>query len=129
MQTDEALAALENWQGLEDLRGEHLAEVGQRLMNLGASQRAEEVVQRLATAELDPRRGSRWCRSWSAPTVSPRLAWRSTGCRRIPPRASWARPPGVQAQIAQRESRHDAACVLFERALEDVPDTASRHFL
>src|SRR5688572_6049586 len=130
LHTEEALAALENWQGLDDLQGKHLAEAGRRLMSLGASQRAEEVVQRLATVELDPR--SRLTLVQILERTN-RLAEARVALERLQAdpasRELGADLTGVQAQIAQRESRHEAACVLFERALEDVPDTASRHFL
>ena len=130
LHTEEALAALESWQGLEDLKGEHLAAAGLRLMNLGESQRAEEVVQRLATAELDAR--SRLTLVQILERTN-RLREAGIALQRLQADPA-ARELGadlatVQAQIAQREARHDEASTLFAQALESVTDVASRHYL
>ena len=130
LQTEEAIAALAGWQELPDLDQGMIAGIGQRLMNLGETERAQQAIRELGgIAELEPRAAltlvqilERTNRLDESRALLDRLA--------IDPRAGTL---GVdltlaEAQLAQRESRHESAAALFSQALDQSTDFASRHF-
>jgi Flp pilus assembly protein TadD len=130
LQTDEALAALQDWQQLEGLAPELIAGIGQRLMNLGESREAENAMRELASRrDLDPRASltlaqifERTNRLDEARVVCDRLA--------LDPRAHalGADLVSLRAQLAQRADQHDDAARLFSEALAQRREIHSRHF-
>ena len=130
LQTDEAVAALEGWQNLQGLHPDLIAGIGQRLMNLGESERAEHAIRQLANArDLEPRASltlaqifERTNRLDEARAVLARLA--------VDPAAQalGADLTLAQAQLAQRDSDHERAVVLFRKTLQRPGGFHSRHF-
>jgi Flp pilus assembly protein TadD len=130
LQTEEAVAALEGWENLEGLGPELVANIGQRLMNLGESAQAESAVRQLAQArDLDPRAAltlaqifERTNRLGEARTLVDRLL--------KDPRA---KSLGIdlttlQAQIAQRDGKHEDAAILFAEIAAKRTEYHSKHF-
>lgn len=129
MQTEEATAALQGWTDFSGLAPDQLADVGQRLMNLGETERAERVVTQLAATQLDVHATltlaqimERTNRLREAQQLVDRLVNdpRST--------ALGMDLLVTRAQLAQRTGDHERACELFRRALRDVVQFHDRHF-
>jgi Flp pilus assembly protein TadD len=130
LQTEEALAALEGWTDFSALAPDQLADVGQRLMNLGATERAERVIEQLAASELDVRAMLTLAQIMERTN---RLAEAGRLMQRL------SQDPGAsalgmdlfltQAQLAQRAGDHERAISLFQRALQDVVHFHDRHFV
>ena len=130
LQTDEALEALEGWTDFSALAPDQLADVGQRLMNLGATDRAERVVERLAASELDVHA------MLTLAQIMERTNRLAEAQRLIDRLSSDPRAPSLgmdlfltQAQLAQRAGDHERACELFQRALQGVVHSHDRHFV
>lgn len=129
MQTEEALDAIRGWTDFSQLAPEQLADVGQRLMNLGETERAEQVIAKLAASELDVHAMltlaqimERTNRLPEAQRLMERLA--------IHPRAAslgneW---PMTQARIAQRAGDHEQTVELLRRALAGISQFHDKHF-
>lgn len=129
LQTEQALEALQGWTDFSGLAPDQLADVGQRMMNLGATERAERVVAQLATSELDVNAMltlaqimERTNRLQEAQRLVDRLS--------DDPRASSLGMDLLitQAQLAQRAGDHERARELFQRALDSVVHFHDRHF-
>jgi tetratricopeptide (TPR) repeat protein len=130
LQTEEAVAALAGWEQFEGLAPDLVANIGQRLMNLGESSAAESAVQQLTSArELDPRASltlaqifERTNRLDEARAVANRLA--------RDPRANSLGPEltSLQAQLAQRADQHEQAAKLFGEALARRTEFHTQHF-
>lgn len=129
LQTEEALEALQGWTDFSGLAPDQLADVGQRMMNLGATERAERVITQLATSELDVHAMltlaqimERTNRLQEAQRLIERLS--------NDPRAATLGMDLLvtQAQLAQRAGDHERACELFQRALADIVHFHDRHF-
>ncbi|MEJ1960219.1 MAG: sulfotransferase [Gammaproteobacteria bacterium] len=130
LQTDEAVAALQGWEKLEGLAPELLANVGQRLMNLGETAQAEIAVRQLAQApDLDPRASltlaqilERTNRLDEARSLVGRLL--------KDPRAKALGTDltTLQALIAQRDGKHEEATVLFADGAATRSEAHSKHF-
>ncbi|MFC4309560.1 tetratricopeptide repeat-containing sulfotransferase family protein [Steroidobacter flavus] len=130
LQTEEALAALQGWTEFSGLTPEQLAEAGQRMMNLGETERAERALSQLGANELEPRAMltlaqimERTNRLEQAQRLVERL---STDAR--------AESLGMdllvtRAQLAQRAGDHERARELFQQALADVTQFHDRHFV
>lgn len=130
LQTEEALAALQDWTDFSGLSSDQLAEVGQRMMNLGDTERAERVISQVASSELDVRAMltlaqimERTNRLQQAQHLIDRLS--------SDPRAGSLGMDLLvtQAQLAQRTGDHERACELFKRALAQVVHFHDRHFV
>ena len=130
LNTDDALEALQGWTEFSGLTPSQLAEVGQRMMNLGENERAEQVITQLAVSELDVRAMltlaqvmERTNRLPDAQRLIDRLA--------SDPRASslGADMLVTRAQLAQRAGDHEQARELFSQALADVSQFHDRHFV
>jgi tetratricopeptide (TPR) repeat protein len=129
LQTEEALEALQGWTDFSGLAPDQLADVGQRMMNLGATERAERVVAQLAASELDVNAMltlaqimERTNRLQEAQRLVERLS-------NDPRAASLGMDLLItQAQLAQRAGDHQRACELFQRALASVVHFHDRHF-
>lgn len=129
LQTEAAIEALQGWTDFSDLAPDQLADVGQRLMNLGETERAERVVAQLSASELDVHAMltlaqimERTNRLQEAQRLIERLS--------ADPRATSLGMDLLvtQAQLAQRMGRHEQACELFQRALLGVAQFHDRHF-
>lgn len=129
MQTDEAVAALEGWSDFRALSTDQVAAVGQQLMNLGQSERAESAVRQLSAAEqLDPRAMltllqilERTNQIQPARMLLDRLLADSR-----------AQKFGTEllvshAVVLQREGRHREAVELFREALSQTAALHDRH--
>lgn len=129
MQIDEAVAALEGWSDFRELSTEHVAAVGQQLMNLGQAERAEAALKQLsASQQLDPRATltllqilERTNQVAEARVLLDRLL--------LDPRAQAFGSELVlsHAVICQREGKHAQAIDLFRQALELTPELHDRH--
>ncbi|MDY6945649.1 MAG: sulfotransferase, partial [Pseudomonadota bacterium] len=129
LQTEAALEALQGWTDFSGLAPDQLADVGQRMMNLGDTERAERVVTQLAASELDVNAMltlaqimERTNRLTEAQHLVERIA-----------NDSRASSLGMdllvtQAQLSQRAGDHERACELFQRALRSVTHFHDRHF-
>jgi tetratricopeptide (TPR) repeat protein len=129
MQTEEALAALQGWTDFSQLAPDQLADVGQRLMNLGETKRAEQVITRLAASELDVHAMltlaqimERTNRLSEAERLMERVA-------NHPRAASLGNElPMTQARICQRSGDHERAVELLRRSLDGIGQFHDRHF-
>lgn len=129
LQTEEAVAALQGWQRFEGLAPEVVAGIGQRLMNLGESTQAEDVVRLLAQSpNLDARASltlaqilERTNRMDEARAVLERL--------QRDPRAPelGTEFTTLQAQIAQRDGAHEQAARLFSDVIARRPEFHTQH--
>lgn len=130
MQTDAALAALEGWTDFSQLAPDQLADVGQRLMNLGDTERAERVVTQLAASQLDVRAMLTLAQIMERTN---RLAEARQLVDRLQNDARssvlGADLPMVQAQLAQRAGDHEQACLLFRQVLNGSAQFHDRHFV
>jgi tetratricopeptide (TPR) repeat protein len=129
MQIDEAVTALEGWSDFRDLSTEHVAAVGQQLMNLGQSARAEAALRQLSAAQqLDPRAALTLLQILER-TNQVEQARRILDRLLPDPRAQAFGPELVlsHAVVCQRESRHGEAIALFRQALELTPEPHDRH--
>jgi Flp pilus assembly protein TadD len=130
LRTDEASRALRDWEQLPNLTSELAVNIGFLLMNLGESARAELALHQAA---LDP---------VPDPHVTLTLVQALERTNRLSEARSLfdtlAADPrseslGVdllltEAQLAERESQHETACRLLERALLNVRDFHLRHY-
>lgn len=130
LRTEEASRIIEGWEKLPDLTSEHAANIGFLLMNLGEAARAEAALGRAA---LDPA---------PPPEVQLTLVQVLERTNRVPearalldrltadPRADSLGDELLlaQAQLAERESRHEASSRLFERVLHGIHEFELRHF-
>ncbi len=130
LQTEEAVAALAGWEDVDGLAAGVVADLGQRLMNLGESARAERALRRLAsTQDLDPRATltlvqilERTNKLDEARQLIARLV--------ADPRASslGADLRTLQAQLAQRDGEHEKAVELFSSIVTSRPEPHMQHF-
>ncbi len=131
MQVDEAVAALEDWTDFTGLSTEHVAAVGQQLMNLGQAERAEAAVRQLSAAQqLDPRATLTLLQIFERTNqVEPARALLDRLL--ADPRAQTFGSELIvsHAVVCQRESRHDEAIALFHRALDMTPELHDRHHI
>jgi len=129
MRTDEALAALEGWEGGAGMTPEVASGGGHLLMKLGQPERAEPAVRRAAAAGDDPlarltliqvlERTNRLAearRLLDELTAAPESA-------QLGPELSL-----IEAQMAHREGRHALAVQLFENAVAACTDLHNKHF-
>lgn len=130
LQTEAALEALQDWTDFSGLAPDRLAEVGQHMMNLGETERAERVIAQLAYSELDVHAMltlaqimERTNRLQEAQQLVDRLSG--------DPRAGALGMDVLvtQAQLAQRAGDHERSCELFHRALTQVVHFHDRHFV
>ena len=130
LETEAALEALQGWTEFSGLTPEQLAEVGQRMMSLGETERAEHVLSQLAANELDAR----------ATLTLAQIMERTNRLReaqRLVERLSSdgsAAALGMdllvtRAQLAQRTGDHERACEWFQQALSQVVHDHDRHFV
>ena len=131
IRTEEALAALDGWESLADTTNELVANIGLLLMKLGEATRAEPAIRRaLAANPSDPltlltlvqllertNRLSEAERQMSQLQSNPRS--HSLGSDLLL----------MQAQLAQRNSRHDLAVELFGKLIADCKEEQLRHLL
>src|SRR5665213_437379 len=129
-QYEEALRALEGWEGLPDITSEVAANIGFLLMNLGEEARAARA---LREAALDPS---------PAPSVTLTLVQSLERTNRLTEAralfdtlAQHARASSIgqdlvlmEARLAERESNHEVAAQLLERALGGVREFNLRHY-
>ena len=130
LSTEEALEALRGWTEFSGLTPSQLADVGQRMMNLGETERAEHVISQLAASELDVQAMltmaqimERTNRLQEAHRLVERLS--------TDPRAASLGMDLLvtRAQLAQRVGDHEQARELFQRALAEVVHFHDRHFV
>lgn len=129
MQTEEALEAIRGWNDFSQLAPDQLADVGQRLMNLGDTERAERVIAKLAVSELDVHATltlaqimERTNRLSEARQLMDRLA-------NHPRAASLGNELTMtQARIAQRVGEHEQTVELLRRALAGITQFHDKHF-
>jgi tetratricopeptide (TPR) repeat protein len=131
VRTDEALAALDNWENLSGLGAELIANIGLLLMKLGAPARAEPAVREaLALAGSDPQPLltliqilERTNRLDEVAQLLPQLI--------AHPQANTLghELKLIRAQLAQRASEHETACTLFAELLHDCKEPHMTHFL
>lgn len=130
MRTDEAVAALDNWEQLTGLSTELLARMGLLMVNLGEAARAAPIIAR-AAAEPHP-----------SPEALMKLAqiWERTN-QVEPAKVALSRLGGndvrarlgndlvvTEGLIAQREGRSQQAIELFREALAQCRERHLRHF-
>jgi tetratricopeptide (TPR) repeat protein len=129
MQTEEAVAALQGWTDFSGLAPDQLAEVGHRMMILGETQRAEQVVTQLATDELDVRAMLTLAQIMERTNRLPEARQLVDRLANDPRSVALGMDLLVtQAQLAQRAGDHEKACELFRQALRDVTQFHDRHF-
>jgi Flp pilus assembly protein TadD len=131
LRTDEALAALDDWETLSGLNPEIIANIGLMLMKLGAAERAEPAIrQAVAGADSDPQPLltllqllERTNRLDEAARLLPQLV--------ANPQAHTLGPelPLIRAQLAQRASDHETARALFAELLRDCKEKHLEHLL
>jgi tetratricopeptide (TPR) repeat protein len=129
--TEEALAGLDGWEQLSGLNPEVIANIGLLLLKLGAPRRAEPAIRRaVAVAGSDPQPLltliqilERTNRLDEAGQLLPELT--------IHPQADTlgSEVKLIRAQLAQRASDHETACLLFAELLQDCKEPHLRHFL
>jgi tetratricopeptide (TPR) repeat protein len=129
--TEEALAALDEWECFSGLDAETIANIGILLMNLGAPERAEPAVSRaVSIANSDPRPLltliqilERTNRLDEAVHLLPQLT-------EHPQRHTLGKELKlIRAQLAQRMYDHQVACTLFAELLHECSEPHLRHFL
>ncbi len=130
MQGDDAIAALDDWPGFTGLRSDLVARIGLIFINLGEPGRARQAVERAAAdpqpdADTALRLAQVWERLNDVAAARAALNGISTPAARDRLGTDLI---VAEAQIAQREDRHEEACRLFERALEQCPEPHLRHF-
>jgi tetratricopeptide (TPR) repeat protein len=130
LQTDEALEALQGWTEFSGLTPEQLADVGQRMMNLGETERAEHVLSRLGSHELDARA------MLTLAQIMERTNRLPEAQRLVEQLSSGARAASLgmdllvtRAQLAQRAGDHERAREWFQEALSQVVHEHDRHFV
>jgi len=130
LQTEAALEALQGWTDFSGLTPDQLADVGQRMMNLGANDRAELVVAQLASSELDVHA------MLTLAQIMERTNRLQDAQRLIERIANDPRAPSLgmdllvtRAQLAQRAGEHERAREWFQRALADAVHFHDRHFV
>ncbi|MBL8269678.1 tetratricopeptide repeat-containing sulfotransferase family protein, partial [Steroidobacter sp.] len=129
MQTEEALAALQGWNDFSQLAPEQLADVGQRIMNLGDTERAERVVAQLAASELDVQAMLTLSQIMERTNRLPEAQQLLERISKHPRAGTLGRDLLVtQAQVAQRVGDHERACQLFQQSLQGVTQFHDRHF-
>ena len=129
MQMEEAVEAARDWGDFAGLAPHQLADVGQRLMNLGEAERAEQVITKLSAARLDVHAMltlaqilERTNRLQEAKQLVEQL---SGDPRSV---ALGMDLQVMQAQLAQRAGDHEGAVEMFRRALREVRHFHDRHF-
>lgn len=130
LETEAALEALQGWTEFSGLTPEQLAEVGQRMMNLGEVERAEQVLSQLAANQLNARAMLTLAQIMERTN---RLQEAQRLLERLSSDAS-AESLGMgllvtRAQLAQRAGDHERACEWFREALAQVVDEHDRHFV
>lgn len=130
LHSDEALDALSGWADRPGLEPELLAQVAQRLMNLGDVDGAERALRALGPHEALPPATAltavkvleRTNRVGEARALLDRIA--------TDPRADTVAVDLAlaEAALAAREGRHEAAVHLYRQALDRNDDVATRHF-
>jgi tetratricopeptide (TPR) repeat protein len=130
LRTDEALAALDGWEGLPATAPELSANAGHLMMKLGEIDRAEPTVRAAAQqGDADPQARltliqllERTNRTTEARGLLDRL-------HADPAAALLGNEIKVtEAQLAQRESKHDVAIALFKDIVAACKEAHLRHF-
>jgi Flp pilus assembly protein TadD len=130
LRTEEASRLLEGWEELPDLTSELAANIGFLLMNLGEAARAQLALHQAA---LDPA---------PDPSVTLTLVQTLERTNRLAEARALFDPLAhdpranslgndlllTEAQLAERESKHESARRLLEQALQQVGDFHLRHY-
>lgn len=129
MQTEEALAAIQGWTDFSQLAPDQLADVGQRLMNLGDAERAEQVIAKLAASELDAHAMLTLAQIMERTNRLPEAQQLMQRLANHPRAASLGNElPMTQARISQRVGEHERTVELLRRALEGITQFHDKHF-
>jgi tetratricopeptide (TPR) repeat protein len=129
MQTEEALAAIRGWTDFSQLAPEQLAEVGQRLMNLGETDRAEQVISKLAASELDVHAMLTLAQIMERTNRLPEAQRLMERLSNHPRAASLGNELLMtQARIAQRSGDHERTVELLRLALAGITQLHDKHF-
>lgn len=129
MQTEDALAALQGWSDFSQLAPDQLADFGQRLMNLGETERAELVIKQLAASELDARAMLTLAQIMERTNRLPEAQQLIERISQHPQRAAAGNDLLMtEARIAQRSGDHERACELLQRALQGITQLHDKHF-
>jgi Flp pilus assembly protein TadD len=129
MQTEEALAAIQGWNDFSQLEPNQLADVGQRLMNLGETERAEHVITKLVASELDVHAMLTLAQIMERTNRLPEAQRLMERLSSHPRAASLGNELMMtQARIAQRAGGHEQTVELLRRALEGITQFHDRHF-
>lgn len=130
LQTEEALEALQGWTEFSGLTPGQLADVGQRMMNLGETERAERVITQLAASALDVHAMLTLAQIMERTNRLPEAQQLVERISNDPRAASLGLDLLVaRAQLAQRAGDHERACELFQSALAEVVHFHDRHFV
>lgn len=131
LHNEEALVALQGWEGSSGLTSEVKAHIGHLLMNLGEAERAREA---LSQAALDPALSPQAALTLvQAFERTNRLTEARTLLEGLSGNSQAASVLGTdlllsQAQLAERASDHATACQLLRQVLQDVRDFHLRHY-
>ncbi|WP_129640946.1 tetratricopeptide repeat-containing sulfotransferase family protein [Peristeroidobacter agariperforans] len=129
MQTEEALAAIRGWTDFSQLAPDQLADVGQRLMNLGETERAEQVISKLAASEIDVHAMLTLAQIMERTNRLPEAQRLMERISSHPRAASLGNEMLMtQARIAQRVGEHEQTVELLRRALAGVTQVHDKHF-
>jgi len=129
MQTEEALAAIQGWNDFSQLAPDQLADVGQRLMNLGETERAEHVIAKLAASELDVHAMLTLAQIMERTNRLPDAQQLMGRLSNHPRAASLGNELTMtQARIAQRAGDHENTVELLRRSLEGITQFHDKHF-
>jgi tetratricopeptide (TPR) repeat protein len=129
MQTEEALAAIQGWNDFSQLAPDQLADVGQRLMNLGETERAEHVITKLAASELDVHAMLTLAQIMERTNRLPEAQRLMERLSSHPRAASLGNELMMtQARIAQRVGDHEQTVELLRRALAGITQFHDKHF-
>jgi tetratricopeptide (TPR) repeat protein len=127
---EEAIRALDGWEGFSDLNTEVTANIGTLLMNLGESARADvafELVARDASAE--PHVVLILIEALERTNRVAEARARLDALRDDPrSRTLGADLLLTEAQIAERELQFEVACALRQRVLREINEFPLRHF-
>jgi tetratricopeptide (TPR) repeat protein len=129
MQTEEALAAIQGWNDFSQLAPDQLADVGQRLMNLGETERAEHVIAKLAASQLDVHALLALAQIMERTNRLPDAQQLMGRLSKHPRAASLGNELTMtQARIAQRAGDHEHTVELLRRSLEGITQFHDKHF-
>ena len=131
VRTEEALAALLGWEQLSGLTEEIVADLGLLLMKLGEPERAEPAIRQALAANPSNPRTQLTLIQLLERTNRVAEATHALASLEADPRAKSLGPelPTVQAQLAQRNGRHERAIQLFEGLLRQNKEPQLAHLL